>query len=71
MFAFCREFEEFLEDLEEDPLYRQNVNIFKDEGAIPLTEEEDEDGLPRITLAEMLEDLQIDEVEEIMEPESP
>lgn len=53
-----------MEDLEEDPMYRQNVNIFKDKSAIPLNEEDDDDGLPRVTLAEMLEDMVIDDVEE-------
>jgi len=57
------EFEDFLEDLEEDPLYRQGVNIFKDVGAVPLTEDRDEDGLPTISLSEMLEDLNLEETE--------
>ncbi|EEB15514.1 Nonsense-mediated mRNA decay protein, putative [Pediculus humanus corporis] len=59
------EFEEFLEDLEEDPNYRQNINIYKvekSETTIPVTYDEmDDPAFPRITLAEMLDDLQIDD----------
>ncbi|KAK6643534.1 hypothetical protein RUM43_005044 [Polyplax serrata] len=55
------EFEEFLEDLEEDPAYRHNINIYKDNDQVPVSYDDmDDPTFPRITLAEMLEDLQID-----------
>ncbi|KAJ3641156.1 hypothetical protein Zmor_027673 [Zophobas morio] len=60
-----RDYNEFLDDLEEDPDLRQNINIFKDNSKqIPVdsTDETDET-IPRITLAEMLDDLVIDDVE--------
>ena len=50
--------------MEEDPTYRQNVNIFKDENAQTTavsTDEMEDPTYPRITLAEMLEDLHIEE----------
>ncbi|XP_073991113.1 60S ribosomal export protein NMD3 [Rhodnius prolixus] len=52
----------FLEDLEEDPVYRQNVNIYKDprqQVAVDADDVDDPDQ-HRITLEEMLDDLNID-----------
>lgn len=65
LFLFYRDYHEFLDDLEEDPDLRQNVNIFKDNTKqIPVDSGEDTDeNVPRITLAEMLDDLVIDDVE--------
>lgn len=59
------DYNEFLEDLEEDPDMRQNVNIFKDNRKqIPVDVNDMPDpSLPRITLEEMLDDLVLDDVE--------
>lgn len=79
-----------MEDLEEDPEYRKNINIYKgcyiyictmsysvvhivltylfvfvaddSKGSMPV-ESEDEGDVPRISLQEMLEDLQLDDEE--------
>ncbi|XP_048362028.1 60S ribosomal export protein NMD3 [Sphaerodactylus townsendi] len=53
-----RQYQDFLEDLEEDEAIRKNVNIFKNP-VIPVESDTDDEGVPRISLAEMLEDLQI------------
>ena len=57
------EYERFLEDLEEDPDLRQNVNVYKDHSKIDVdgTESESGDEFPRISLADMLDDLAIGE----------
>ncbi|GFQ75666.1 60S ribosomal export protein NMD3 [Trichonephila clavata] len=49
--------EDFLEDLEEDAEYRQNVNIYKDHDKIAVDENDVDDDVPRITLQDMLDDL--------------
>lgn len=56
---------EFLEDLEEDQEYRQNVNIYRDTTKQIRIDENDRanDGMPIITLAEMLDDLALDDDE--------
>ncbi|CAH0547910.1 unnamed protein product [Brassicogethes aeneus] len=66
--AFDREtneYNDFLDDLEEDPALRQNINIFKDASkAIPVDSNDDFDpNMPHVTLEEMLDDLVIDDVE--------
>ncbi|GLH09513.1 60S ribosomal export protein NMD3 [Gryllus bimaculatus] len=63
---------EFLDDLEEDREYRQNINIFKDTSKlIPIdTDEIDDPTLPQITLEEMLDEMTIEEVEMKEIPES-
>ncbi|KAK2090605.1 ribosome-binding protein [Saguinus oedipus] len=53
-----RQYQDFLEDLEEDETIRKNVNIYRD-SAIPVESDTDDEGAPRISLAEMLEDLHI------------
>ncbi|XP_053315523.1 60S ribosomal export protein NMD3 [Spea bombifrons] len=53
-----RQYQDFLEDLEEDELIRKNVNIYKNAN-IAVESDTDEEGAPRISLAEMLEDLHI------------
>jgi nonsense-mediated mRNA decay protein 3 len=60
-----RDYLDFLEDLEEDPATRQHVNIYRDREkmAVDLDDTDDED-VPRITLQEMLEDMQLDDMEE-------
>lgn len=60
------DYNEFLEDLEEDPELRQNVNIFKDSKRqqMPVdTNDMDDPSVPRITLEEMLDDLVLDDAE--------
>lgn len=62
-FSFRRDYNEFLDDLEQDPQLRQNVNIFKDSTKpIPV---DINDGMdpsePRITLEEMLDDLVLED----------
>lgn len=53
---------DFLEDLEEDPAYRQNINIYKDANKVSVeAEETDDEDAPRISLQEMLDDLHISE----------
>ncbi|XP_017885921.1 60S ribosomal export protein NMD3 isoform X2 [Ceratina calcarata] len=56
---------EFLEDLEENPEMRQNINIFRDSRkVIPVdTNELSDPSCPQITLEEMLDDLVIDDVQ--------
>lgn len=88
---FFRQYQDFLEDLEEDDLLRKNVNIFRGEDAnltfsswnnmsnalngyshyilvcfsdaskIPVESDTDDEGLPRISLAEMMEDLSLND----------
>ncbi|XP_062459477.1 60S ribosomal export protein NMD3 [Pezoporus occidentalis] len=55
-----RQYQDFLEDLEEDEAIRKNVNIYRN-ADVPVESDTDEDGPPRISLAEMLEDLHISE----------
>lgn len=55
---FHRQYQDFLEDLEEDETIRKNVNIYRN-ADIPVESDTDDDGAPRISLAEMLEDLHI------------
>jgi nonsense-mediated mRNA decay protein 3 len=57
-----------LEDLEEDPAMRQNINIFKDPSkqvAVDSNDQNDDNTAPRITLEEMLDDLVIGNEEEM------
>ncbi|KAJ8321900.1 hypothetical protein KUTeg_000371 [Tegillarca granosa] len=57
-----RDYTDFLEDLEEDPSYRQNINIYKDSSKITVENvESDDEGLPQISLQEMLDDLNIED----------
>ncbi|XP_020281417.1 60S ribosomal export protein NMD3 [Pseudomyrmex gracilis] len=58
------EYNEFLEELEEDPEMRQNVNIFRDSSKqIPVDTDEIDPTIPQITLEEMLDDLVIEDTE--------
>jgi nonsense-mediated mRNA decay protein 3 len=57
---------DFMDDLENDPQYRQNVNIYrrKHDTLPPVQETDDEDDeRPKISLEEMLEDLVLDDAE--------
>lgn len=56
-----RQYQDFLEDLEEDEALRKNINIFRDASKIPVESDTDDDGAPRVSLMEMLEDLNISE----------
>ncbi|CAH1239124.1 NMD3 [Branchiostoma lanceolatum] len=56
-----RDYSEFLEDLEEDPLYRKDVNIYRDAEKLAVESDTEDDDAPRISLQEMLEDLHISE----------
>lgn len=65
--SFCSDYAQFLDDLEEDPQLRLNVNIFKDAArqqqpqmAVDV-DDMDDPGVPRITLEEMLDDLVLDD----------
>lgn len=58
-----RDFMDFMEDLEEDTVIRQNINVFKDKNKIEnrMAIDEDEiENIPQITLQEMLEDLHLE-----------
>lgn len=58
------DYNEFLDELEEDPELRQNVNIFRDSRKqIPITTNEIDPTLPQITLEEMIDDLVIEDAE--------
>lgn len=63
--ANYEDYNEFMEDLEEDSVLRQNVNIYKDVSKINNammvdSEELPDNNLPVITLEEMLDDLNIE-----------
>lgn len=59
--AFYSEYNEFLDELEEDPEMRQNINIFRDvQKQIPVDTNEIDPSIPQITLEEMLDDLVIE-----------
>lgn len=67
------DYNQFLEDLEEDPQLRQNVNIFKDQArqqqqqmAVDVDDMVDP-SVPRITLEEMLDDLVLKDDDEMGE----
>ena len=55
------DFDDFLNDLEEDPELRQNVNVYKDARKMAVDQDTASEGgdqaIPQITLAEMLDDL--------------
>uniref|UniRef100_A0A8C9R518 60S ribosomal export protein NMD3 n=3 Tax=Scleropages formosus TaxID=113540 RepID=A0A8C9R518_SCLFO len=65
-----RQYQDFLEDLEEDEALRKNVNIFRDSSKIPVESDTDDDGAPQISLMEMLEDLSLNDATgfSLMEP---
>ncbi|XP_058793642.1 60S ribosomal export protein NMD3 [Phymastichus coffea] len=56
------EYNEFLEDLEEDPELRSNINIYRDsKKQIPVDSDCIDPMMPQITLEEMLDDLVIED----------
>ena len=54
-----RDYTDFLEDLEEDEAYRQNINIYKNPARMAVQIEDADEETPQITLQEMLDDLHI------------
>uniref|UniRef100_A0A5S6QCC5 60S ribosomal export protein NMD3 n=1 Tax=Trichuris muris TaxID=70415 RepID=A0A5S6QCC5_TRIMR len=54
-------YDEFLEDLEEDPVLRQNVNIYRDRTKPVDSQPPEEDEVPMISLQEMIEDMSIED----------
>ncbi|ESN92424.1 hypothetical protein HELRODRAFT_187554 [Helobdella robusta] len=59
-----RDFNDFLDDLEEDEQYRKNINIYRDKtkSTVPKTDQSDDDEeIPVISLAEMIDELHIGE----------
>lgn len=64
-FHFKSDYNEFLDELEEDPEMRMNVNIFKDKSKkqIPVDLDEIDPSMPQITLEEMLDDLVIEDAD--------
>ena len=62
------DYADFLNDLEEDPELRQNVNVYKDARKIAVDDSSEADqDIPQITLAEMLDDLVLEKSESSME----
>ena len=54
------DYNDFLQDLEEDPDLRQNINVYKDAQKMKVqVEDSDTEDCPQITLEEMLDDLVI------------
>uniref|UniRef100_A0A673B9E4 60S ribosomal export protein NMD3 n=1 Tax=Sphaeramia orbicularis TaxID=375764 RepID=A0A673B9E4_9TELE len=56
-----RQYQDFLEDLEEDEALRKNINIYKDVSKVAVESDTDDDGAPRISLVEMLEELSLND----------
>ncbi|XP_064456114.1 60S ribosomal export protein NMD3-like [Ornithodoros turicata] len=59
--SIARDYTAFLEELEEDPAFRQNVNIYKDHDKVAVDTDDDDGDAPRITLQEMMDDLAIED----------
>ncbi|CAB0032427.1 unnamed protein product [Trichogramma brassicae] len=58
------DYNDFLEELEEDPEMRNNINIYRDNNkTIPVDTSCIDEGVPQITLEEMLDDLVIEDTE--------
>lgn len=57
--SVAEDYNNFLEDLEEEPELRQNINIYKDAKKMINVDETEESGeeVPQVTLAEMMDDL--------------
>ncbi|CAF5136068.1 unnamed protein product, partial [Rotaria sp. Silwood1] len=60
-----RDYTEFLEDLEEDPVLRQNINVYRDEKKLQeksnKIDDATEEDLPHIDLNEMLADMTMED----------
>jgi len=63
--SYFRDYEDFLQDLEEDPMYREKINIYRDRSRMPVESEttDDETDRPKISLQEMLDDLTLSEAD--------
>lgn len=60
--SVTKDYNDFLDDLEEDQAIREHVNIYKDATKIGVeVDDTDDEGAPQISLQEMLEDLHISE----------
>lgn len=59
-----RDYNDFLDDLEEDAVFRQNVNVYVDKQkmAVDTDDMEDDGGYPQITLQEMLDEMNLSDV---------
>lgn len=55
--SVARDYTDFLEELEEDPAYRQNVNVYLDREKLAIDTDDEDADAPKITLQEMLDDL--------------
>jgi nonsense-mediated mRNA decay protein 3 len=57
------DYEEFLEDLEEDMIYRKNVNIFFNPGhqTVAVGDSDVSEDVPRVGLEEMLQEMTIND----------
>lgn len=64
-----RDYMEFLEDLEEDPVLRQNVNVYRDEKKFQQSsdsiDDTTENDIPHIDLTEMLADMTMEDSEKM------
>ncbi|PWA00490.1 hypothetical protein BB558_003452 [Smittium angustum] len=62
---FDDEYEQFMNELEEDPELRQNINLYKDESAVKRDNgsdmDEEDDDLPEVPLEELLDSLDIND----------
>lgn len=56
-----RDYDDFLEDLEEDDVIRQNINIYKDRDKLAVDSDEINEEIPHITLQDMLDDLTLED----------
>uniref|UniRef100_A0A0B7A2U3 60S ribosomal export protein NMD3 OB-fold domain-containing protein n=1 Tax=Arion vulgaris TaxID=1028688 RepID=A0A0B7A2U3_9EUPU len=60
--SVTKDFNDFLDDLEDDQAIREHVNIYRDSTKISVEiEDTDDEGAPQISLQEMLDDLHITE----------
>lgn len=69
-FLVLREYDEFLAELEEEPVTRQQINIYKDPVKMSRTamvennkDDLDDPTVPDITLEEMLDDLTLEDTD--------
>lgn len=56
-----KDYLDFLEDLEEDPKARENINIIKDKRKTDNTNDDDDPSYPKIDINEMIDDLKLDD----------
>jgi len=66
-----KDYQDFLDDLEEDPQYRAGVNVYVNEAAPVVLEEEEEEGMPTIGVEEMLDELSIQDDSQLPKDEEP